>query len=238
MSLKHKGRSGEQCTFYGKHHTEETKRIIASIHAFPVIQYDTDLNYIDEYESAIQASRETGIFQSQILGCCNRKTGYKTAGGYVWIFKKDQDQLNYAEQKERINHEKLPKPICQLTLGMEFIDEFESIASAAYSTSIPAPDISNAANGQTKTSGGYIWIFKTEYQKMLRGDLPMRKPYRPSFYKPVIQYSENMEPIREFDSMTDAAIAMNVTRPAIRYAITKSKTGKLGGYVWKYKEVS
>ena len=38
------------------------------------------------YSSARSASRDTGIHQSSISGCCNKEYGYKTAGGYHWEY--------------------------------------------------------------------------------------------------------------------------------------------------------
>ena len=38
------------------------------------------------YSSARSASRDTGIHQSSISGCCNKEHGYKTAGGYHWEY--------------------------------------------------------------------------------------------------------------------------------------------------------
>lgn len=52
-----------------------------------VLQYAIDGQLISEYKSETEASRQTGISQSQIDGCCKGKYGYKTAGGYVWKYK-------------------------------------------------------------------------------------------------------------------------------------------------------
>lgn len=38
------------------------------------------------YHSAREAQRQTGIDNSQIVGVCKGKYGYKTAGGYTWIY--------------------------------------------------------------------------------------------------------------------------------------------------------
>ena len=38
------------------------------------------------YHSAREAERQTGIDNSQIVGVCKNKYGYKTAGGYTWIY--------------------------------------------------------------------------------------------------------------------------------------------------------
>ena len=52
-----------------------------------VLQYTIDGQFIAEYKSESEASRQTGISQSQIDGCCKGKYGYKTAGGSIWKYK-------------------------------------------------------------------------------------------------------------------------------------------------------
>lgn len=55
----------------------------------PVMQYAKDGSFIKEYESAKEACRQTGINSSHISECCQGKR-YKTVGGYVWKFKKEE----------------------------------------------------------------------------------------------------------------------------------------------------
>lgn len=50
-----------------------------------VIQYDLDGNYINEFNSISEASRETGICLVSIAYCISGK--YKKAGGFKWIKK-------------------------------------------------------------------------------------------------------------------------------------------------------
>ena len=52
----------------------------------PVLQYDKNNNFIKEWESGKQASRELNIPQSNINNNCNNKV--KSAGGFIWKFKK------------------------------------------------------------------------------------------------------------------------------------------------------
>lgn len=51
----------------------------------PVIQYDLNNNYINEFSSAYAASLSTKIARSSIFECCNGKLN--TAGKYIWKFK-------------------------------------------------------------------------------------------------------------------------------------------------------
>ena len=49
-----------------------------------IIQCDLDDNFIKEYESVSEASRQTGINIMSISCCANKKR--KSGGGYLWHF--------------------------------------------------------------------------------------------------------------------------------------------------------
>lgn len=50
-----------------------------------VVQYDTNNNKLNEYETIASASRKSNTTISGIWSCCNGV--YKTAGGYIWKYK-------------------------------------------------------------------------------------------------------------------------------------------------------
>lgn len=54
----------------------------------PVIQYDLDMNFINEFRSANQAARETGISQGLISSACKRKG---TSHGFSWRYKETEE---------------------------------------------------------------------------------------------------------------------------------------------------
>lgn len=104
QSEKYKGENG---TFYGKHHSEESKQII-SVKAKerfskeeerkkakdlkrdkmkPITQYSLNGDNIKEWESAHEAARCLNILQSGIQHCCSRR--FKTYKGFIWRYKDD-----------------------------------------------------------------------------------------------------------------------------------------------------
>lgn len=52
-----------------------------------VLQCTKDGELVAEYGSLTEASKQTGIDLSILSKCCNKKYGYKSAGGYIWKFK-------------------------------------------------------------------------------------------------------------------------------------------------------
>ena len=82
-------RFGENAPTYGKKHTDEsktkmskTKREMPNENRIPVLCIETNTIYSSSYE----ASRQTGICQQNIAGCCRHEKHRKTAGGYHWEY--------------------------------------------------------------------------------------------------------------------------------------------------------
>lgn len=55
------------------------------------------------------------------------------------------------------------KPVEQLDLDGNVIDEFYSMCVAAKITGVPQPNIHKVCNGVRRTAGGYKWRYKDEY---------------------------------------------------------------------------
>lgn len=51
-----------------------------------VNQFTLDGLFVAQYPTIREAERITGIDNGWISGCCRRKYGYKTAGGYIWKY--------------------------------------------------------------------------------------------------------------------------------------------------------
>jgi len=70
----------------GKHHSEESKKKIAESRGVDgVIQYSKSGEFIAEYFSLKEASRQTGCNLGHICACCKGKR--KSTGGYIWKYK-------------------------------------------------------------------------------------------------------------------------------------------------------
>ena len=50
------------------------------------VQYDKEMNVVNEFYSISDASRQTGIAKGSICNCCKGKA--KTAGKFIWKYKK------------------------------------------------------------------------------------------------------------------------------------------------------
>ena len=85
MSENASKRIGELNSFYGKHHTEQTKQIISKAQSRAVLMFDLDGNLIREYNSIVSAAKDNNICKVAISNCCRGLA--KTSGGYIWKYK-------------------------------------------------------------------------------------------------------------------------------------------------------
>ena len=64
--------------------SEEHKKVLSKALSKKILQFTKSGEFIREWPSAIEASRQLVISQGNICSCCNGK--YKSAGGYVWKY--------------------------------------------------------------------------------------------------------------------------------------------------------
>lgn len=78
----------------GKVFSKEFIDRVAKINKIPIIQMDLDGNFIKEWESAKDAGEAINISNSGITACCKNKPKYKTAGGFKWEYKDQNQTIN------------------------------------------------------------------------------------------------------------------------------------------------
>lgn len=77
----------EWCTVsYNNSYGTRLKRVKSKV-AKPILQFDLEGNFLKQYPSLMDASRETNLNQSTMSHCANGK--YKTCGGYIWKYKSE-----------------------------------------------------------------------------------------------------------------------------------------------------
>ena len=64
--------------------SEATKKAISEANSKKILQFTKSGEFVREWQSAMEASRQLGIAQPNICRCCNGKL--KSAGGYVWKY--------------------------------------------------------------------------------------------------------------------------------------------------------
>lgn len=147
--------------FYGKHHTEETKKILSEIRSIPVIQLSLSGEYINEFPSGREASRILGIDESTINDCCIGRPHCKSGGGYLWMYKRDyHPDINICYQNEHF------VSVVQLDKNGEYMAEYSSIKMASQATNTRDTGIIMCCRGKYKTSGGFKWMYKKDWEEI------------------------------------------------------------------------
>lgn len=151
---------------------EEKKQEIkkAKVESSTVIrQYDLDGSFLKEFDTLLESSNTVGVGVSSIQKCVSGQR--KTAGGYIWIREKRNDQpLNKTDVLNTIKRdsthipgENTCKPVSKIDISSgEIIEIFPSIKSAAQGVGINPSGIRDVLNGKQKTAGGFFWVIMSE----------------------------------------------------------------------------
>lgn len=124
-----------------------------------VVQYDINGGFIQEYPSALQASNETSIGAGSIAEVCRKNTYRKTAGGYIWRYKGDDDtSIEY----DKVSH------VVQISKYGERLKTFGSVKEAAKEVGVSIGGISGICMKRTRGynyAGGCLWRYEEDYDE-------------------------------------------------------------------------
>lgn len=159
--------SGEKSYRYGTHVSEETrfKMIETSPLKEPVVQLTLDGGFIGEYPSIGEASRNMGIDRHLINKCCSTNCQSKSAGGYLWVYKRNYVPGAHGYKNERF------RSVVKLTNEFILIDEYISIAEASRDSGSARQNIGECCrknakfDGKMYMCGGYAWMYLDDYEQ-------------------------------------------------------------------------
>lgn len=151
------------------------------------------------------------------------------------------DDYDYAEVRSRCrletairNGEIRNKPIIQLSLTGEIIDQWESATKAGEKLGIQQTSISLACRRKLNTAGGFIWMFKENY-------CPIEAVEKAKSIKhierkvPIVRLSRDGEFIDEWESYMEASKKLGINNYTISL-VCKGKRKTAGGFVWMLKK--
>ena len=164
--------------------------------------------------------REAENIEKYLIKDWNTKTpnGYNlTVGGGV---------INIPQIKER-------KAILQFDLNGRLIAEYEFVSSIGKNIST----ISSCCRGRSFSAYDNIWLYKSDYinnPQILQYRIDCIKNYNRR-RKSVLQFDSFGNLINEYDSITNACLALNICAGDIT-SCCQGKYNRSGGYVWLYKK--
>lgn len=115
------------------------------------------------------------------------------------------------------------KKVFQYSLNGEFIKEWDCMSDACREYGVDNGSMTRVCQKKVSQAKGYIWRYKKEEVQ----PVALRK-------KQIVQYDLNMNVIREWDSIVDAA-KEHFTSTGRICACLKGHTASCKGYIWKYK---
>ena len=130
------------------------------------------------------------------------------------------EENNLHAWKNDLNHAHVLRAVNQYDMQGNFLKTYESLAEAKRATG--AAKIRDVANGDRRSSGGFIWTWVEDFVPEDRG----RK-------KQVAQLDENDNIIQIFESVSEAARQTGANRKGIS-AVCLGKQKKCFNYKWKY----
>lgn len=131
--------------------------------AIPVEQYDLNGKFIAEFPSISAAIRSLGLNANSgktgnITQACKHKIA--SAYNYIWKYKNDDTSIEaiVKQNKQKVHHGM--QAVNQYDKNGNFIKTFSTITEAAQSVGLKSISaITNACNGLSKTSKGFIWKY-------------------------------------------------------------------------------
>ncbi len=117
------------------------------------------------------------------------------------------------------------RPVNQYDLKGNFIQEWPSVMEAK---KIHKGDISSCCKGRQKKANNYVWKYKDE------GEFILTSLSRKG--KNIIQFDKQMNIIKEWESIKEAATELGIQRGDISMVV-KGRNKTAGGFIWKYKNL-
>lgn len=181
--------SGEGNPFFGKKHTEETRKFLSEYSKIrnkkngtkvpkwgydkgrdaiirPVVCYDVNGNYVSEHVSITDAANRFNIKPNNISNVCNSKS--TNAGGYIFKYKTADYPLKIGVGE--IKHKTIKRPVVTLSEDYEVVCEHSSAQEASDFWGIPKTTINRAAmyNWLVPIRTGHVFIYKDLYEGILK----------------------------------------------------------------------
>jgi len=130
------------------------EEVITKDHSKKVAQYDLEGNFIKTFKSTAEASRITGIEQSNISTVARGLRSY--TGKYQWAY---VEKNGYPEKAKVVISENIPKRILQLDKSTKAeLNVYKSVGEAAKMVNGSQSNISACINGRKKSAYGFLWV--------------------------------------------------------------------------------
>lgn len=190
--------------------------------ARPVVCLELDGTFVKRYDSAGEAERIDGYWNSNVLESC--KSDSLTCLGKMFMF--EDEYLEHGARKY-VKPRPSVKRIVQCDLSGNEISRFDSVVDASKVLGIPRASISNGLIGSNKTIHGFIFVYEKDFPIV---DIERYKPRKKG--RKVAQVDvKTGKVIAVYDRMSDAGRTVGISHKCIHKAVDKPNATSCG-YKW------
>lgn len=194
-----------------------------------IAQFSLDGKFIRCFDSSEQAQLFVNSNGSSVKGCANGR--YKQAYGYIWKWFDEWDGNDIIPYEKPKSSRR--KRIVQVDLDGNYIETFDSVTDASLKSGVGRCNISSCLAGKYHSSGGYIWVYESEYCPSNNYSLEP-KTIKGGIY----QLDDSGEIINWFPNCSDACRKLGFDINVHKEIHKASQTGnRCRGYYWKRKTI-
>lgn len=195
--------------------------------SIPIVQLDLNYNYINEYKSAVEASKILKIDRSSIRKCINGR--FFTCGGCLWIDKIDYE--NGLLPRQLPHGQKYKHGVRQYDLNGNLVSTYGTMSEAEKKTGVSQKLILKVCLGVGKSAGGYLWLSQQDYDNGKQLIIP-DEIHRNNIS--VLQISCDGGIVAEYSSIMVAHRETGIHAGSICQCC-KNNNKSAGGFKWIYK---
>lgn len=160
MSDSAKKRVGELNSFYGKHHSDETKKKLSEIAKSRNMFGENNPNYgrkwSDEQKEKHSAAHRKENLSPETLKKMSDAAKRRTSESKPFF------GMTHSDKTKALISKANSRPVDQFDLDMSYIATYKSMKDAGEKNSLTSASISNCCRGISKTAGGYIWAYSNK----------------------------------------------------------------------------
>lgn len=130
---------------------------LTKVYTRKIVQYDLEMNKLNEFNSIVEASNQLNIGKTNINGVLYNNR--KSAGGFVFKY---ADDTNIDFSKKITINKNRGRPVGQYDISGNLLHVHNSIAEASRKLNIHKNNIWGVITHFRKTSGGFIWKYLEE----------------------------------------------------------------------------
>lgn len=198
----------------------------------PIVMFDMNGNYIDEFISGMCASVLMNMDRKSIQRAAGIK--YSRSGKYQWRYKDEWDGKNIGKYIRPESKRKTK--IVQLDLDGYYLNAYDSLEDASRLTNTRRTGISNCLTGIIKTANKYVWVYEDEYD--------INHDYSVKGFKMgngIVQMNMDYKFMQRFNNCLYAAEQIGLENPRKQYKVIHkaltSNTHQAYGFRWmKYED--